>query len=57
MQQATTRFELLIPRAWKRELDQLARESRLSSSDLARLSIRYLLNNRAKLVKIMDEKR
>jgi hypothetical protein len=53
MQHQTARFELLIPCKWKRELDTLARECSVSSSDLARLSIRYLLLHRHLLPKIM----
>jgi hypothetical protein len=51
------RIDLRLPRAWRKELDELAAEVGLSASDIARLSIRYLLNHRAKLVKIMDGKR
>ncbi len=53
MQQQTARFEMLIPRAWKRELDALAKECSVSTSDLARLSIRYLLLHRHLLPEIM----
>jgi len=47
-----SRIDLQIPRAWRKELDELAGEVGLSSSDIARLSIRFLLNHRDKLVKL-----
>jgi hypothetical protein len=50
-----SRIDLEIPRAWRKELDELAVECGLSSSDLARLGLRYLLNNRDRLLKVMDK--
>jgi hypothetical protein len=46
------RMDLRLPRTWRKELDELAAEVGLSSSDIARLSIRFLLNHRDRLVKI-----
>jgi hypothetical protein len=46
------RIDLRIPRTWRKELDELAAEVGLSSTDIARLSIRFLLNHRDKLVKL-----
>ena len=46
-------MDLRLPRAWRKELDALADEVGLSSSDVARLGIRYLLNDRDRLVKVV----
>jgi hypothetical protein len=40
-----SRFEVLLPRERRRELAELAAESGLSSADLVRLSIGWLLQN------------
>jgi len=56
MQQPATRFELLLPRPWRRELDKLAAESGLSVSDLTRLAVRFLLDHKGRLVKIVNDK-
>jgi len=57
MQQPATRFELLLPRPWRRELDKLAAESGLSVSDLTRLAVRFLLDHKGRLVKIVNDKK
>jgi hypothetical protein len=51
-----SRIDLRIPPRWRKELDELAAEVGLSSTDVARLAIRYLLLNRDRLLKVMDEK-
>jgi hypothetical protein len=51
-----SRIDLRIPPRWRKELDELAAEIGLSASDIARLGIRFLLNHRDRLVKIMDDK-
>jgi hypothetical protein len=49
------RMDLRLPRAWRKELDELAAEVGLSSSDVARLGIRHLLNHPDRLVRILDK--
>ncbi len=51
-----SRIDLRVPPAWRKELDELAAEVGLSASDLARLGIRFLLNNPSLLVKVMSGK-
>jgi antitoxin component of RelBE/YafQ-DinJ toxin-antitoxin module len=50
------RIDLRIPSRWRKELDQLADEVGLSATDVCRLGLRYLLNHRDRLVKMMDHK-
>jgi len=47
-----TRFEIRMPAARRRELDELANETGLSSADLARIGIRWLLERRDVLLKM-----
>jgi hypothetical protein len=45
-----TRFEMRLPEAQRRELAALADETGLTSADLVRLSIRWMLEHKAVLV-------
>jgi hypothetical protein len=47
MTEQPSRFEVLLPKPQRRELDKLAREVGLNSSDLARLGIGRLLRDPA----------
>jgi antitoxin component of RelBE/YafQ-DinJ toxin-antitoxin module len=51
-----SRIDLRIPPRWRKELDELADEVGLSASDVCRLGLRYLLNHRVSLVRIMERK-
>jgi hypothetical protein len=46
------RIDLRLPAVWRRELEQLAVEVGISSSDVARLGIRWVLQNRDLLLKM-----
>jgi uncharacterized protein YdbL (DUF1318 family) len=51
------RFEFRLSADRRRELSELARESGLSASDLARLAVRRLIENPGVLVRGSDGKR
>jgi hypothetical protein len=51
MQQATARFELLLPPAQRRKLARLAAEAGQSSADLVRFGIRWVLDHRELVLK------
>lgn len=52
-----SRIDLEIPRTWRKELDELAAEVGLSASDVCRLGLRYLLNHRVQLLKVVNDKK
>jgi len=49
------RFDLKLPAAQRRELAELATESGLSSADLVRLSVRWLLQHPDRLLRSVVE--
>jgi hypothetical protein len=51
MKQAPTRFELLLPPAHRRKLARLAADTGMSSADLVRFGIRWLLDHRELVLK------
>jgi hypothetical protein len=52
MAQNDTRFEFKLPAQRRAELDNLADEAGLTASDLVRLAIRRLLEQRAAILKL-----
>ena len=56
MQQATTRFELLLPPAQRRKLAKLASEAGISTADVVRFGIRWTLDHRELLLKPEPER-
>jgi hypothetical protein len=52
-----TRFETRLPIDQRRELDELAERTGLSSVQLARLAIRRLINDRAALLETLASDR
>ena len=49
-----TRFEFKLPAQRRAELDSLADEAGLTASDLARLAIRRLLDQRAEVLQLSE---
>ena len=52
-----SRIDLRIPPVWRRELDELSQQSGLSAADLGRLAVRFLLDHKGRLVKIVNDKK